>query len=232
MVKYLETLSLLGFKCKFKNTNQISHSPLCQLCKGHKLQITRDSNKIISTLIPAKQDAHSYSKSRAGNSLISCLSESLVFCKKMSEWAICSKKERFTHSFIFGEQPERITHGRSFLVTKMRDLLTSLIFGERPEQFPHITHQKWGNEPIAIFFFLSLYKTNKKKYLRFFFAKCFWANLPFAHLSWGTWANCSQSFICHDWPERFAHGRSFFLSYLNDSLTVAQFSWAIWANRS
>ena len=47
-----------------------------------------------------------------------------------------------------------------------------------------------------------------------------------------TWANCSRSLICLERPERFAHGRSFPLSDLSDSLTVAHFSWAIWANRS
>ena len=52
---------------------------------------------------------------RAGNSLIGVLSESL----------------------IFGERPERIAHDRSFLVSDLRDLLTSLIFGEQPEQFAH-----------------------------------------------------------------------------------------------
>ena len=36
-------------------------------------------------------------------------------------------------SLIFGERPERIAHGRSFLVTDLSNLLTSLIFGERPD---------------------------------------------------------------------------------------------------
>ena len=54
-------------------------------------------------------------------------------------WAICSQ------TLISSEQPERIAHGRSFLVSELGDLLTSLIFGERPEQFAHIAHQKRGN---------------------------------------------------------------------------------------
>ncbi len=60
----------------------------------------------------------------------------------------------------------------------------------------------------------------------------FLANCSFAHLSWVTWANCSWSLICHERPEQFAHGHSFVLSDLSDSLTVAHLSWAIWANRS
>ena len=75
------------------------------------------------------------------------MSESLVFCEKMSEWAILSKKRAirskkraicsFAHfysatwairswSLICGEQPEQIAHGSSFLVSDLSDLLTSL----------------------------------------------------------------------------------------------------------
>ena len=46
-----------------------------------------------------------------------------------------------------------------------------------------------------------------------------------------TWANRSRLLICHEHPERFAHGRSFDMSDLNDLLTVAHLSWGIWANR-
>ena len=49
-------------------------------------------------------------------------------------------------SLIFGEQPEQIARGRSFLVSDLSDLLTSLIFGEGPEQFTHIARQKRGNK--------------------------------------------------------------------------------------
>ena len=96
----------------------------------------------------------------AGNSLIWFPRESLVFCSKMSEWSICSKKwaiHLFAHfwwatwaipswSLISSERPERISHGRSFVVSKMSDLLTSLIWFERNERFTHIAHQKRGNE--------------------------------------------------------------------------------------
>ena len=64
---------------------------------------------------------------RAGNSLIGFLSKSLVFCEKMGEWAIHSKKT--SHSLICGEWPERFAHGRSFLVSNLlSDSLTLLIF--------------------------------------------------------------------------------------------------------
>ena len=57
-------------------------------------------------------------------------------------------------------------------------------------------------------------------------------NHSFAHLSWATWANRSQSLICHERPERFAHCCSFVLSNLSESLTVAHLIWAMskWAN--
>ena len=41
-------------------------------------------------------------------------SESLFFCQKMSKWAICSKKQLFTHSLIFGERPEWFAHDAHF----------------------------------------------------------------------------------------------------------------------
>ena len=88
---------------------------------------------------------------RAGNLLMGFLSETLVFYKKMSEWAIRSKKwsirtKKMSDSLIC-----------SFLVSDLSDSLTSLIFGERPERF---AHQKWGNEQIAHFF-------NKKNYIKY-----------------------------------------------------------------
>ena len=54
-------------------------------------------------------------------------------------------------SLIFGERPEQISHGRSFLVSDLSDSLTLLIFGDRPEQFTHIAHQERGNEGFAHF---------------------------------------------------------------------------------
>ena len=61
----------------------------------------------------------------------------------MSDWL-----KKTSNSLIFGDQPERFAHGRSFLVSDLSDLLTSLIFGGQPEQFAHIADLKkmeWVN---------------------------------------------------------------------------------------
>ena len=63
-----------------------------------------------------------------------------VFAKKWANERLARKNKRFTHSLIFGEQPERFAHGCSFLVRDLSNLLTSLIFGEQPERFAHIPH--------------------------------------------------------------------------------------------
>ena len=71
--------------------------------------------------------------------------------------------KKMSDLLIFGEQPERFAHGRSFLVSDLSDLLTSLIFGEQPERFAHIAHQKRENEQIPHFLNKkNVYKTYKK----------------------------------------------------------------------
>ena len=91
----------------------------------------------------------------------------LFFAK--NERMIDSLKKK-SDSLIFGEQPKRFAHGRSFLVSDLSesltlvsdlsDSLTSLIFGERPEPFAHIANPKRGNEQIAHFLNLkNVYKT-------------------------------------------------------------------------
>ena len=42
----------------------------------------------------------------------------------------------------------------------------------------------------------------------------------------------THSLIFRELPERFAHDRSFLVSYLSDSLTIAHFLSATWGNRS
>ena len=66
---------------------------------------------------------------RAGNLLIWFPSESIIFCPKMSKWAIRSKKwairsKKMSNSLIFGERPERFAHNRSF---PLSDLSKSLM---------------------------------------------------------------------------------------------------------
>ena len=85
--------------------------------------------------------------SRAENLLIGFLSESLVFCEKMSQWAIRSKNEWFAH----------------FWWATWAICSWSLIFGERPERFAYIAHQKWGNERITNFFKEKTYLKHTKK---------------------------------------------------------------------
>ena len=65
------------------------------------------------------------------------------FAKK---WAIAQKT---SDSLIFGERPEQIPYGRSFLVSSLRDLLTLIIFGERPDDLQWAMGEwvmnKWAN---------------------------------------------------------------------------------------
>ena len=70
---------------------------------------------------------------------------------------------------------------------------------------------------MSDFFFFIVYKTYQNKILDFL-AKNF---LQIAH-----------SLIFSERPEQIAHGHSFVLSDLSDSLTVAHFLWATWGIRS
>ena len=126
-----------------------NHYNFCFIPQPHEIMKVLNLIKIESNwfLISASQKTSDSNMGesqlgRAGNSLIGFLSESLVFCEKMSKWAICSKEQAIrsfalfwwatwairSWSLIFGEQPEQITHGHSFLVSNLSDLLTSLIF--------------------------------------------------------------------------------------------------------
>ena len=116
-----------------------------------------------------------------------------------------------SNSLTFGEWPEPFAHGCSFLVSNLSNLLTSLMIkeGMRKLLFFYVQYKKCTKNTISVKFFDWI-----------------------AHLSWATWANCSRSLICHEWPEQFTHSCSFNISDLSDSLTVAYLSWAIWANHS
>ena len=72
-----------------------------------------------------------------------------------------------------------------------------------------------------------------------------WANHSFALFWWATWVIRSWLLISSEQPEQIAHGRSFILSDLSESLShsfdlsdlskslmVAYFLWATWAIRS
>ena len=51
------------------------------------------------------------------------------FAQNWANERFAQKNEQFTHSLTFGERPEQIAHGHSFLVSDLSDSLTSLIFG-------------------------------------------------------------------------------------------------------
>ena len=125
---------------------------------------------------------------RAGYSLIGCLSEVLIFNKKWANGRFTKKNKRLVHSLIFGERPEQITHGHSFLVSDLSDSLTSLIKKEEMSE--------------------SLIKNVQKTYQTYDFtilvALLTWAtwaigSVTVGHLSGAIWANRSQSLI---WFER------------------------------
>ena len=104
---------------------------------------------------------------------------------------------------------EKLAHER--FAQKNEWFAHSLIFGERPERFAHIAHFRWATWAIR---YTSI---TKKEGIRSFFKEK---------------KVRSRSLICHEQPKQIAHGRSFVLIDLSDSLTIAHLSWAIWANRS
>ena len=89
-----------------------------------------------------------------------------------------------------------------------------------------LTKNNGMRESLIFFKIKNLYKTYKKM-LHFFSHLS--DLLTVAHLSWATWAICSRLLICLEWPEQFAHSRSFVLSNLSKSLTGAHLIWAKWA---
>ena len=55
--------------------------------------------------------------------------------KKWANEQFAKKNEQFAHSLIFGERPERFTHGRSFDLSDLSESLT-------------VAHLIWANERI------------------------------------------------------------------------------------
>ena len=134
---------------------------------------------------------------------------------------------------------------RSFLVRDLSDSLMVAHFDEQPEQFAHIAHVWWVT--WAIRSHRSCLVSHLNDLLISVIKKREWANrslflnqktfikhtkksLTVAHLSWATWAICSQLLFRYEGPERFAHSRLFVLSDLSKLVTVAHFLWAKWAN--
>ena len=85
---------------------------------------------------------------RAGNLLIGFLSESLVFCEKMNDWAILSKNERLLiRSFLVSNLSDSLMVAH-FLWATWVNRSWLLIFGERPEWFAHIALFWWATWEI------------------------------------------------------------------------------------
>ena len=73
---------------------------------------------------------------------------SVFWAKKWANERFAQKNERFAHLLLFGEQPEWLAHGRSFLVSNLSESLMVPHFGERPERFAHIAHFWWATWAI------------------------------------------------------------------------------------
>ena len=138
-------------------------------------------------------------------------------------------RDSLIHSLLVSHLSWTIHSHCSFLVSDLSDLLTSLIKKEGMSEWLILKNLKKNIPKNMILFqlfwencsFLVSQRANDR------FAK---KNKQFPHLSWATWANCSQLLIFHERPERFAHSHSFVLNDLSELLRVAHLIWAIWAN--
>ena len=183
----------------------------------------------------------------AGKLLIWFMSKLLVFCQKMSKWAIRSKKW-VIHSFAhFWWAKCAILSHRSF---PLSDLSESLMIAHfwwakwvicshcsfdlremSDSRFTHIAHQKRGNEQ----------KWAIRSLIQNFLSKSLIHSFPLsnlskllmvAHLSWATWVIRSRSLICLERYERIAHSHSFDLSEMSQWSNERMSEWAMseWAN--
>ena len=120
----------------------------------------------------------------------------------------------FAHSLIFGEQPEQIAHGCSFLVSDLSDLLTSLIFSRFGNllicSFAQIAQIKWA----TVSDLLRSLKTNER----------LWAN--------GSGRSCQKS--DWEWIAQVAHDKwstvSNSLRLIHDNWVNEQIAYFFWAN--
>ena len=99
-----------------------------------------------------------------------------VFCEKMSEWAIRSKKRAIrSWALIFGERPERFAHGHLFLVS---DLSESLM----------VAHFWWATWVICSRSLICLERPVHFAHSRSFVLSDLSESLTVAHLIWAKWA--------------------------------------------
>ena len=139
-----------------------------------------------------------------GNSLISFWVNRSFFAKKWANKWFSQKNERFAHSHIFGEGPERIAHSLSVLVS----------------------NEKWWEWEIRSLF----KKTYKKMYKRYNFIQIFLGELLVFCERKSKWAKKTliRSFISSD-LSKLLTVNLFVMRDLIDSLTVPLLSWATWA---
>ena len=97
----------------------------------------------------------------------------------------------------FGERPERIAHGLSFLVSNLSDSLSSLIKKEGMRKSLVKKRRKKTYQKIWFYNFSQLFLS--KSISRSVDMSDLSDALTVAHLSWAIWANRSQSLI---WFER------------------------------
>ena len=110
-------------------------------------------------------------------------------------WATWANRSRL---LFCTEWPERFAHGCSLTNEWLsEEQLEDLLFGkERGKTVKNI---------------------RKKRFFRFFSSKSlvFEPLAQVTHKKRVTWANCSQSLFCQEWPEQFALGCSFVMSNLS-----------------
>ena len=131
-------------------------------------------------------------------------SESSGFCERKSEWAIRSKKTRnsLICSFLWATWATSLIEKEGISKSHVLKNLQKNVLTKF-----HFSQICWANRLLFV---------SKRANERF--AQ---KNEQFAHL-----------LVYNERLERIAHGGSFDMSDLSNSLTVAHLSWAIWANRS
>ena len=120
----------------------------------------------------------------------------------------------FAHSLIFGEQPEQIAHGCSFLVSDLSDLLTSLIFSRFGNllicSFAQIAQIKWATVSDS----LRSLRTNER----------LWANRSGRSCQKSDWEWIAQ--VAHDKWSTVSNS----LRLIHDNWVNEQIAYFFWAN--
>ena len=172
-------------------------------------------------------------KYRVVNSLIGFLSEKLVLCKKWANehfakknrvlcsflvsdlcdlltvahfwWATWAIRERFAHMAVLKRGNERMAHLKKKLTKKLLKTYIKYDFIQK------------NLSELLLFLFEWMNNSHTKNWaICCFIMSNLSESLTVTLLSWATWAIHSWLLFCHEWPEQFAHSRSFFLNNLSD----------------